>query len=187
MAQLCHYDWASVPLDLTWCDLFWACPIRFHLVWPFLGFRLKCLPKKLIPINSWLMQYLGKLNRFNSWLRWFSRESTQNELTTQVDPQVLIQIDSWLKWLSRELTQNQLMAQADPQLLIQIDWWLKRKTFDSESTHDLTLSRAHFCSCGSNIRSINSANTSLWFKLSCKHTVECFFAAMTDSIWDNSL
>ena len=61
---------------------------------------------------------------------------------------------------STGIDSNRLMTQA--------------KTFDSESTHDLTLSRAHFCSCGTNIRSINSTNTSLWFKLSCKHTVECF-------------
>ena len=60
-------------------------------------------------------QLIGELNRFNSRLKRLSRELTQ--LTTLVDPQVLIQIDSWLK----------------------------RKTFDSESTHDSTLSRAHVC------------------------------------------
>ena len=33
MTQLYHYDWASVPLGLTWYDLFW----RFHLVRSFFG------------------------------------------------------------------------------------------------------------------------------------------------------
>ena len=28
MTQLNHYDWASVPLDFTWYDLFWAVPFR---------------------------------------------------------------------------------------------------------------------------------------------------------------
>ena len=70
-------------------------------------------------------------------------ELTQNQLTTQADPRVLIQIDSGLKRLSRELTQNQLTTQADPQVLIQIDSLLKRKTFDSESTHDSILNRIH--------------------------------------------
>ena len=42
-------------------------------------------------------QYPGKLNLFNSWLKPLSKESTQNHLTTRVDPQALIEIDSWLE------------------------------------------------------------------------------------------
>ena len=76
MTQSYHYDWVSVPLDLTSYDLFWASSIGFDLVWPFLGFRLECLPEKWIRINSWLKQYLGKLNQFNSWLKRLSRELT---------------------------------------------------------------------------------------------------------------
>ena len=140
MTQLCHYNWASVPLDLTWHDLFWACPIEFYLVWPFLGFWLKHFPKKLVRINSWLKQHLRNLNWLNSWLKQLSGKLTQNHLMTSVDPPVLIQIDSWLKQLSRALTLNQLMTQADPQALIQINSWLKQKTFDSESAHDSTVS-----------------------------------------------
>ena len=88
MIQLYHYDTAYVPLDMTWHDLFWACPIRFSFVWPFWGFRPKCLPEKLIRINSWLKQYLGELNRFSSWLKWLSRELTQSQLMTHADPKL---------------------------------------------------------------------------------------------------
>ena len=56
-----------------------------------------CLNEKLIRINSWHIEHLGKLNQFKSWLKRLSMELTQNQLTTQADPHVLIQIDSWLK------------------------------------------------------------------------------------------
>ena len=88
MIQLYYYDTAYVPLDMTWHDLFWACPIWFSFVWPFGGFRPKCIPEKLIQINSWLKQYLGELNRFSSWLKWLSRELTQSQLMTHADPKL---------------------------------------------------------------------------------------------------
>ena len=138
---------AYLPLDFTSYDLFWAfdqsvlswCDL-FRDVWPFLGIRLKCLPE------NWFESThdLRSLSRFNSWLKWLFMELTENQLTIQADPKVLIQIDSWLKRLSRYLTQNQLIAQADPQVLNQFDSSLKqKKTIDSESTHDSTLSRTH--------------------------------------------
>ena len=147
MTQLYRYDWAYIPLDLTWYDLFGL--LLFDLTWcDLLGFRLKYLPEKLIQISSWLNHYLGMLNQFSWWLKRLSRELTQNQLTTQTDPQALIRIDSWIKRLFRELTENLHTTWADPQgadpqVLIQIDLWLKQKAFESESTHDLTLSRTH--------------------------------------------
>ena len=114
-----------------WCwidDPFWARPIQFDLVLPFLGFWLKCLSEKLIWINSWLKQYLGKLNQFNSWLKQLSRELTQNWLTTRSDAHLLIQINSRLKRLSSELTKIQLMTHQIPR------YWFK-STHDSSKKH----------------------------------------------------
>ena len=122
MSQWCY----SFPVSV---DLFWAFNFIVDFVWPFWGFWLKYLPDKLIWISSWLKQYLGDLNRFNSWLKRLFQELTHNQLMTQIDSQVLLQIDSWLKMLSG--------------FSIQVNSLLKRKTFDSGSTHDSTLSQTH--------------------------------------------
>ena len=145
MTELYHYDGAFVPLDLTSYDLFWACSIGFDSVWHFLVFLSNVFPRTLFESThdsssiseSWIKPTHGSRGFQGNWLRINSR--------LQRTPQVLIDIDSWLKRLSRGLTQNQLTTQADPHVLIQIDPWLKRNTFDSESTHDSTLSSTHVC------------------------------------------
>ena len=71
---------------LTWWPI-----LAFHssvnFVWPFKGFRLKCIPDKLIRISSWLKQYLGNLNRFNSLLKRLSRN--------------WLWINSWVEWIPK--------------------------------------------------------------------------------------
>ena len=98
----------------------------------FLSFRLKYLPDNLMWISSWP----SSSSIWETWvdsthysIRRLFQESTQNQLMTQVDSQVFIQIDSWLRRI--------------PDFSIHIDSWLKPKTFDSESTHDSTLSHTH--------------------------------------------
>ena len=119
---------AYLLLDFTSCDLFWGFrPMCLELVWPFLGFRIKCLPKIWFESTHDSSNISESLNRFDSWLKRLSRELTQNQLTTQKDPQVLIQIDLWFKRLSREFIQNHLMTQADPRVLIQISSRIVRK------------------------------------------------------------
>ena len=93
------HDWALpllLGLSRIGLDLVWPCLHFSHSIWigvTFLVFRIKCLPKKLIRINSRLKQYLGNLNWFYPWLKWLSMELTQNQLSTQADPQVGIDSD----------------------------------------------------------------------------------------------
>ena len=120
MTQWCY----SFPVSF---DLFGAFNFIVDSVWPFLGL-LTQVPFWQIDLNQLMTQAV-------------SRRHESIQLMTQVDSQVLIQIDSWLKML--------------PDFSIQINSLLKRKTFDSESTHDSTLSQTHawrwafryFCNC----------------------------------------
>ena len=154
---------SSIPHDSItslWLSLY---PIRFDLAWPFLG----------LSHSIWLgvTLILGLSTQMSS------REIDSNQLVTQavsrrvesiqLMTQVAFQgIDSesahdscrsqgtdsdqlMTQTASRELIQDQLTTQADSQVLIQIAWWLKQKTFDSETTHDSTLSRTHVCNKGS--------------------------------------
>ena len=98
--------WAfNLTADLVWT--YWGFPLKFWLRMTFLAIRLKWLPDKLIWIISWLKQYLGDLNRFNSWLKWIQRhwfKSTHdskcfpildsNQLMSQVK-NILFWVDSW--------------------------------------------------------------------------------------------
>ena len=56
-------------------------------VWPFLTFRLKCLPAQTDLNQPTVEQYLGDLNRCNSWLKRLSRN--------------WLRIISWLQWIPR--------------------------------------------------------------------------------------
>ena len=109
-----------------------------HLIWPFLGSPLKRwlrmsffglsaqVPFRQIYSNSsWLNQSLGVLSPFNSWFKRLSMNWLKIS-SWLVDAQALIQIDSWLQML--------------PDFSVQIKSWLNSKIFDSESTHDSTLS-----------------------------------------------
>ena len=88
------------------------------------------VPSRQIDLSQLMTQAVSRrLESIQLMTQTAFQELTHNQLMTQMDSQVLIQIDSWLKTL--------------PDLSIQINSWLKRKTFDSESTHDSTLSYTH--------------------------------------------
>ena len=86
------FPFLGIQLNCWLGDLFWW-PIletwysSVNFVWPFKGFRLKCIPDKLIRISSWLKQYLGNLNRFNSLLKRLSRN--------------WLWINSWVEWIPK--------------------------------------------------------------------------------------
>ena len=120
--------WAfNFTVDSVWP--FWAFFSSIDFVWPSLGFPLKCLPRQT-DLNQLMTQAISqRLESIQLMTQAGFQELTQNQLMSQMDFQILIQIDSWHKMLS--------------DFSIQISSWLKRKTFDSESTPDSTLSHTH--------------------------------------------
>ena len=128
--------------------------------WPFLGFHSISL--SFLGFNSISLTFFGLLlNSIDLFLGIWLKCLNFNQLMTQAVSWWLASIKLRLKWLSRnfqELTQNQLMTQMDsPSIdsdwlitqssspfLIQINSWLRQKVFDSEPTHDSTLSHTYF-------------------------------------------
>ena len=102
---------------LTSYDLFWA----FRLEWLFLADWFESAHDSSNTSETWIDSTYD-----SSGFPGMDSESTHDS----VDPQVLIQIDSWPKMLPD---------------FFQINSWLKRKTFNSKSTHDSTLSHTHVC------------------------------------------
>ena len=104
MIQLYHYDTAYVPLDMTWHDLFWACPIWFSFVWPFGGFRVST------------QMYSREINSNQLMTQAVSRRVESLQLMTQVAFQ---RIDSesaqWLMQIPSCIDSDQLMTQMASQ------------------------------------------------------------------------
>ena len=144
MTQLSYYDWASVPLDLTWYNFFWTCPSPFNLVWPFCCWAFD---SEIFPRN-WFESTHYSSSTSGSW--------TDSTNDSNGFPGNWLTINSRLKWIP-STDSDRLMIQvafqgidsesihdsSGSQVLIQINSWLKPKTFDSEATHDSTLSRTH--------------------------------------------
>ena len=133
----------------SFVDLFWAFNFIVDLVYIFLGF----------PLNAdFAWPFLG-LSAQVIWFESTPRLTDLNQLTSQAVSRRLESIQLVTEAAFQELTQNQLMTQVDSQVLIQIDSWLKmfpdflfklthatkEKLSDSESTHASTLSHTHVC------------------------------------------
>ena len=111
---------------LTWWP-FCAFHSKVDFVWPFLGFSTQSAFLK-IDSNHFmtLKQYLGDLNRFNSWLKRLSRN--------------WLRINSWLEWIPRYWFRSTHDSKFFPILRFTSAHDSSKITFDSESTHDFTLS-----------------------------------------------
>ena len=123
------FVWPFLGIQLDWwLDMtFWR---TFHssddFVWPFWGFRLKGLPDLLIWISSWFKRYLRDSNRFNSWLKRLSRS--------------WLRVNSRLKWIPLYWFRLTHDSKYFPTFRFKSTHDSSEKTYDSESTHDSTLS-----------------------------------------------
>ena len=102
--------------------------------WPFLGFPLNCCICMTFFGHSTQVPWFESAHDSNSISKtWIDSTSDSSGFPgidsepTRLKPQVLIKVDWWLKVLLH--------------FSIQIHSWLERKAFDSEPTHDSTLSQ----------------------------------------------
>ena len=102
----------------SFVDLFWAFNFIVDLVYLFLGF----------PLNAdFAWPFLG-LSAQVIWFESNPRLTDLNQLTSQAVSRRLESIQLVTEAAFQELTQNQLMTQVDSQVLIQIGSWLKMFT-----------------------------------------------------------